>query len=65
MTSVMGRLNTMLTSKTMSPEDVSLRGHPPMPRDGHTTDMYSKLIVTFGGDRNKFPFNDLHLFQLS
>ena len=39
-------------------------GEVPEPRDGQTVNLYrgSKLLL-FGGDRNKFPFNDLYFFD--
>ncbi len=39
-------------------------GEVPEPRDGQTVNLYrgTKLLL-FGGDRNKFPFNDLYFFD--
>lgn len=39
-------------------------GIVPSPRDGHTMNIYNNIIVVFGGDRNKFPYNDLFTFKI-
>ena len=36
----------------------------PLPRDGASLDFYEKKLIVFGGDRNKYPFNDLFFFKL-
>ncbi len=38
----------------------------PLPRDGQSMDLYegNKLVI-FGGDRNKYPFNDLFIYTIS
>ena len=36
----------------------------PLPRDGASLDFYDKKLIVFGGDRNKYPFNDLFFFKL-
>ena len=38
-------------------------GEVPLPRDGHTAFMYQDRMFIFGGDRNKYPFNDLYFFD--
>ena len=45
-------------------ESVFIIGSVPEPRDGQSCLVYQgdKLVV-FGGDRNKFPFNDLFIFD--
>ena len=45
-------------------ESVFIYGSVPEPRDGQSCLVYQgdKLVV-FGGDRNKFPFNDLFIFD--
>ena len=36
----------------------------PEPRDGHTAEFYKdNMMIIFGGDRNKFTFNDLYVFN--
>ena len=40
-------------------------GIVPAPRDGHTMNVYNNMIIIFGGDRNKFPYNDLFTFNLN
>jgi hypothetical protein len=39
-------------------------GIVPTPRDGHSTTTYNNSLVVFGGDRNKFSFNDLFIYNL-
>ncbi len=39
-------------------------GIVPAPRDGHTMNIYNDMIVIFGGDRNRFPYNDLFTYKL-
>ena len=36
----------------------------PLPRDGQTLDHYEGQLIVFGGDRNKYPFNDLYFLKL-
>jgi len=38
-------------------------GEVPLPRDGHTAFMYNGNMFIFGGDRNKYPFNDVYFFD--
>ena len=38
-------------------------GEVPVPRDGHTTFIYQNKMFVFGGDRNKYPFNDIYFFD--
>ena len=38
-------------------------GEVPLPRDGHTAFMYQNKMFIFGGDRNKYPFNDVYFFD--
>ena len=38
-------------------------GEVPVPRDGHTAFMYEGKMFLFGGDRNKYPFNDIYFFD--
>lgn len=38
-------------------------GEIPVPRDGHTAFMYKGKMFLFGGDRNKYPFNDIYFFD--
>ena len=37
----------------------------PLPRDGASIEFYDNKLFIFGGDRNKYPFNDLYFFDLS
>jgi hypothetical protein len=45
-------------------DSVFIIGSVPEPRDGQSCVLFegNKLVV-FGGDRNKFPFNDLFIFD--
>lgn len=36
----------------------------PLPRDGHSAVINENKMYIFGGDRNKYPFNDFFMFQL-
>lgn len=40
-------------------------GIVPAPRDGHSMNIYNNMIIIFGGDRNKFPYNDLFTFSMN
>lgn len=51
-----------LTNKSNQNNFVSIMGNIPTPRDGHTGIIYRNFLVVFGGDRNKFPLNDLYTF---
>lgn len=56
--------NTMISSKNPI-IDISIVGNVPFPRDGQSVEVYNNLIIIFGGDRNKFPYNDLYSFNIS
>jgi hypothetical protein len=58
------RLATFLSKYTSSDVEKTKIGVVPIPRDGHTANIYEGHMILFGGDRNKFPFNDLYLFKL-
>jgi hypothetical protein len=66
MSQVFLRLNTLITLKNYKSQilDNLLSGIPPLPRDGHSVVLDGDRLVIFGGDRNKFPFNDLFSFNL-
>lgn len=57
------RIMNTLTLKSNEMNYVSISGRVPLPRDGHSALIYRKFLVVFGGDRNKFPFNDLYTFM--
>ena len=38
-------------------------GEVPLPRDGHSAEIYNNKMYVFGGDRNKFPFNKIFVFD--
>ena len=52
----------LLKNKTL--KITKLFGSVPMPRDGHSALLYYDTMIIFGGDRNKFPLNDLFIFHL-
>ncbi len=58
-TTMLDRSNTLVSIK-----DRFKLGIVPEPRDGHTAEFYKdNMMIIFGGDRNKFSFNDLHIFN--
>ena len=57
-------LNAILPFKIGKNSGDQLSGHLPLPRDGQSMNVYEGNIVIFGGDRNKYPFNDLFLFKV-
>ena len=52
----------LLKNKTL--KITKLFGSVPMPRDGHSYLLYFDTMIIFGGDRNKFPLNDLFIYHL-
>lgn len=56
---------SQLASKSNRLNQVSISAQIPAPRDGHSALIYRNYMVIFGGDRNKFPFNDLFTFILT
>lgn len=42
--------------------DLTILGNVPFPRDGQSAEVYANMLIIFGGDRNKFPYNDLYSF---
>lgn len=57
------RLSTLLTKTALAKEQFKTGVIPP-PRDGHTAVLHNNTIIIFGGDRNKFPYNDLYIFNI-
>ncbi len=57
------RVSTMLSFRNLTP-DVVKPGTVPHPRDGHSAVLYENKMIIFGGDRNKFPYNDLFIFSI-
>jgi hypothetical protein len=53
-----------LASSSPFDNEVIKSGIVPIPRDGHTAVLYKNYMIVFGGDRNKFPFNDLFVFNI-
>src|SRR4051812_34118792 len=51
---------TLMLSKSINYDDNTRvkNGVLPIPRDGHTANVFEDKMIVFGGDRNKFPFND-------
>ena len=60
-------INTAILSLDMLlPYKVGDKGiRIPLPRDGQSLNIYNNKLILFGGDRNKYPFNDLYYFNLS
>ncbi len=54
----------MLTKYTFNDNDNIKSSTIPNPRDGHTAQLLGNNMVIFGGDRNRFPFNDLFTFKI-
>ena len=52
----------LLKNKTL--KITKMFGSVPMPRDGHSSLLYYDTMIIFGGDRNKFPLNDLFIYHL-
>ena len=40
-------------------------GIVPVPRDGHSCFLLDNKMYVFGGDRNKFPFNDMFVYDFN
>ncbi len=53
----------ILFNKSSSIKESSF-GLLPSPRDNHSAIEHNGILFVFGGDRNKFSFNDLHAFIL-
>lgn len=51
-------------SENTQMNEVIQYGSIPAPRDGHSAFIYEGSMYIFGGDRNKFPYNDLFMFRL-
>ena len=57
--------NAILALDMLLPYKVGNEGiRIPLPRDGQSLDLYDNKLIIFGGDRNKYPFNDLYCFNL-
>ena len=57
-------LNMILPFKIGKKVGDSLSGHVPLPRDGQSMNVFNNQLIIFGGDRNKYPFNDLFFFKV-
>lgn len=56
---------THLLKKNFVYKDITIKASVPVPRDGTAFCCYAdKYLVVFGGDRNKYPFNDMYYFEL-
>ena len=53
-----------LQKQTFFKKETIKFGVVPACRDGHTANIYNEKMIVFGGDSNKFPFNDLHSFTI-
>ena len=57
------RVNSLLTRNFFNSEKFK-PGFVPAPRDGHSAVVKGNYMVVFGGDRNKYPYNDLFIFNI-
>ncbi len=57
-------LNMILPFKSGKKVGDSLSGHVPLPRDGQSMNVFNNQLIIFGGERNKYPFNDLFFFKV-
>ncbi len=64
---IANKFQTILQTKRVKTifESDLIPGSLPLPRDGHSAVLYGQSMYIFGGDRNKFPFNDLFKFNLN
>jgi len=58
------KVSVLLAKSVVLNKEVTIFSSVPIPRDGHTCNLYKNSMVIFGGDRNKFPLNDLFIFTL-
>ncbi len=56
-------LNANLNARLKNAEERKRKGQLPLPRDGQTMEAYENGFIIFGGNRNKFPFNDIFVFN--
>ena len=57
--------NAIATLDMLLPYKIGEKGiKMPLPRDGSTLQFFQDKLYVFGGDRNKYPFNDLYIFNL-
>jgi len=55
---------SVLLVKSNAHKELHIHGSVPIPRDGHSCCVFENKLVIFGGDRNKFPLNDLYTFSM-
>ena len=60
---IKNKINTLLGISAAGLDKFKF-GVVPAPRDGHSAVLYKNMMVVFGGDRNKFPYNDLFMFKI-
>ena len=57
--------NAIATLDMLLPYKIGEKGiKMPLPRDGASLQFFQDKLYVFGGDRNKYPFNDLYIFNL-
>ena len=59
------RVSTLLTKSFFTTKEKIKMGILPQPRDGQTVNTINGSMIVFGGDRNKFPFNDLFFYIMN
>jgi len=57
------KVSVLLNKSVVLNKETTIFSSVPIPRDGHTCNLYNNSMVIFGGDRNKFPLNDLFIFN--
>ena len=55
---------SVLLVKSNTHKEVNILSSVPIPRDGHSCCVWDNKLIVFGGDRNKFPLNDLYTFTM-
>lgn len=57
------KVSVLLAKSIVLNKEVTIFSSIPIPRDGHSCNLYNGSMVVFGGDRNKFPLNDLFIYN--
>lgn len=60
------KVSTLIVNKSsVMNRETMIHSSVPIPRDGHSCCQFENYLIIFGGDRNKFPLNDLFRFNLT
>lgn len=62
-TLIKNKLSNLAVTQFLTKTDQIVESKPPTPRDGQSMIIYNNSFLIFGGDRNKFPYNDLYKFK--